>query len=222
MEKVENKEICRTCGFCCKKCGCDYFVQDIIPFNLKNVEEMLQTTKVSIIATLDFSRVNNIRTVNPILSLRARNINRGEIDLLSFKTTCASLTENGCTYDLETRPSGGGALIPQKDRMCRSSADKIEELEKYLPYQNLLARIVKRHTGKSVYAKLSEDVEELFYKLFTEDFEGVMPEEEEEIKSMVPMLAECFPNELLKAEERYNHTYPTRVLAPKKNKKRTN
>lgn len=47
---------------------------------------MLDSGRVSIIATLNFAYLPNGQLIlSPILSLRSRNINRGEIDLLSLR-----------------------------------------------------------------------------------------------------------------------------------------
>lgn len=223
MEKVENKELCSECGYCCLKSGCDYFVCDVPNNTIQDIESMLDTGRVSIIATLRFTQLpKGNMAITPILSLRARNQGRGEIDLLSMKTKCASLQDGGCFYTLEERPSGGAALIPKKNRKCKSSVDKLEELQKWLPYQKNLERIVKRRTGKGVYSKLKEDVENLFYAIYISDFDGVMPEELEDIHGMLPYLCEIYPEELNKASKRANAKNPIRALAIKPTKKRAN
>lgn len=176
MEKIEDRKICAKCGgLCCKKSGCDFFVSDFENFKLDYLENILATGRVSIIASLIFhNSKNGTLYCSPFLSLRARNIDRGEIDLFSLKKTCASLEDNGCHFSLENRPSGGATLIPKKHHQCYSEIDRTIELEKWSPYQNILARIVKRHTGKSVNAKLEEDVENVFYDILAKNFGGVM------------------------------------------------
>lgn len=204
MKKIENKAICASCGgFCCKKCGCDYFVSDLESTKIEYLESLLDTNRVSIVSFLDFKRINNNQLVcTPFLYLRARNINRGEIDLLSFKTTCASLETNGCHYDLEHRPSGGAVLEPSANGVCRPNVDLLEEVLKWTPYQKVLGRIVKRRTGLSVIAKLKEDVENLFYDFLTNNIEGVMDIELSDVKGMLPMLLEVYPEEFQKAKKR--------------------
>jgi len=205
MEKIENKSICAKCGgFCCKKSGCDYFVSDFDNLKLDYLIELLNTGNVSVVASLDFQRLSTGKLVcSQVLSLRARNINRDVIDLLSFKTTCSKLTETGCSYDLSERPSGGATLIPGEDMTCHSDIDRIVELKKWIPYQKVLERLVKRFTGMSVHAKLKEDVENLFYDILCENFEGVMDVELYDVQSMLPLLNEAFPEEAVKATKRY-------------------
>lgn len=109
--KYENIEICKKCGgYCCQKSGCDYIVSDIESMQLTYLQTILDTGRVSIIASFDFQKLKNGKLVyTPILSLRARNTNRDIIYLFSYKTRCASLEENGYYYDISNRPSGGVA-----------------------------------------------------------------------------------------------------------------
>lgn len=204
MNKIENKDICRECGgYCCKKSGCDYFVSDFENMKIDYLNSILQEKRTSIVSALDFKRLSNGKLiVTPILYLRARNVNRSEIDLLSFKTTCASLEEDGCYYDLEHRPSGGASLIPVKNVMCYSNVDRVEELKRWLPYQNVLQRLVKRYTGMSVENKLKQDVENLFYDVLTENFDGIDKVEILDVLSMLPSLVESYPNEYQQACKR--------------------
>lgn len=210
MEKVEEKSICAKCGgFCCKKSGCDYFVSDFDNLKLDFLMGLLNTGKISVVASLDFQRLSNGKLAySQVLSLRARNINREVIDLLSFKTTCSQLTENGCSYDLSERPSGGATLIPGENMTCHSNIDRIAELKKWVPYQKVLERLVKRFTGMSVHAKLKEDAENLFYNILCENFENVMDVELYDIQQMLPLLYEIFPEEKVKALKRYQNGSP--------------
>lgn len=198
--KYENKEICSACGgSCCKKCGCDYFVTDFDSMKIDYLESVLDTGRVSVIAALDFKRVNNKMLLTPLLYLRARNINRNEIDLLSMKTTCASLREGGCYFSLDERPSGGSSLIPKENGFCEQSVDFLEEIKKWEPYQKVLSRLVKRRTGLSVDEKLREDSLKLFYDFIGENFDNVSSSEIDEIRDLIPMLAQVYPKELIEA-----------------------
>lgn len=204
MDKIENKDICRECGgYCCKKSGCDYFVNDFENMNINYLNSILQQGRVSIVAALDFKRLPNDKLVGiPVLYLRARNIDRGEVDLLSFKTTCASLEKDGCHYDLEHRPSGGASLIPLQNHRCYSKVDRLAELRKWIPYQNILQRLVKRYTGMSVDSKLRSDAENLFYDVLTENFDGIDKAEILDVLNMLPNLVECYPTEYQQAQKR--------------------
>lgn len=216
--KYENTEICKQCGgYCCKKSGCDYFVSDLESMKLEYLESLLNTGRVSVVASFGFERLKSGKlTYKIMLSLRARNKNREAIDLLSFKTTCASLTETGCYYDVNHRPSGGATLIPCNDMLCYSKVDRMAELYKWQSYQTVLAKLVKRITKMSVTTKLKQDVENLLYNILTENFQDVLPEELQDIACMTPLLIECFPEEYQKAMAKYKKiTKPIMLIREK-------
>lgn len=219
MEKIENRDICAKCGgLCCKKCGCDYFVSDFENMKLDYLIEILKTGRVSVVSFIEFERLPNGKLVcNPTLYLRARNVNRNEVDLLSFKTTCASLEENGCHFDINNRPSGGSTLIPCEDGPCYNKGDRLEELLKWIPYQKVLGKLVKRITGMSVQAKFKEDVENLFYDVFTKNFDGVMDVELLDVQGMLPMLKEIYKDEYITAYKRYKNGVPILLQRKKDN-----
>lgn len=114
------------------------------------------------------------------------------------------------------RPSGGAAVIPQKNHNCQSTADKIAEAHKWEAYQKKLVRIVKRRTGKGVYTKLQEDVKQLFYDFFMDNTEGVIEGEIEDIKGLLPILMEVYPEAYERAKKRSNQGSMLRVLKFKK------
>ena len=208
MQRYENKSICSSCGgVCCKKSGCDYYVSDFPSITKGEILKALETGNISIVAGIDIKKINNKLVASPILYLRARNKDRDIIDLFSMKRECSMLTETGCSYDLEHRPAGGANFIPKKNILgiyeCRPSVNHLEEMEKWLPYQSLLGRIVKRYTGKSVNEVFREDVERVFYEVMIEQFEGVSEFEIYDIGQTLPQLAECFPEELNNAREKY-------------------
>ena len=168
------------------------------------LEKVLNTGKVSIIASFNFKRLKNGKlTYEILLSLRARNTNRDIIDLLSFKTKCSQLTENGCSYDKKNRPSGGATLIPSEDGLCYSEINRIEELKKWLPYQKILEKLVKKYSKMNVTEKLKHDIEVLIYNVLTENYQDSAKEELRDIGRMIPLLRECFPNEVKSAMVTY-------------------
>lgn len=120
MEEIENKEYCSKCGgYCCRKCGCDYSPADFEDLSFNGLLNTLNEGNISVVSTLDFRRINGKLIMAPLLYLRARNINRDVIDLLSFKTTCSMLREDGCFYEYPERPTGGKNLVPAfKKELC--------------------------------------------------------------------------------------------------------
>lgn len=199
----ENKELCKKCGgMCCKKSGCDYFTSDFSVINKNSIIKALESGNISIVSTLDFDTLNNgTKVAIPFLYLRARNKDRDIVDLFSMKKQCSMLKEDGCFYSLEDRPGGGANLIPDSE-MCKPLLDPVEEMLKWKPYQNLLAKLVKRFTGKSVDVVLRENVEETLYEILTEQFYGVSKIEIADIIGCINELAECLKEECDRARKR--------------------
>lgn len=204
--KLEDKEICSKCkGMCCKKSGCDYSTSDFNDLSLKALDEILKSGNVSIVSALDIKMSKNgNKYLVPFLYLRARNKNREVVDLLSLKTCCSVLTEKGCPYPLDKRPSGGVNLVPSKTE-CYPLKSPLEIVKGWETYQNALSKMVKRLTGKSVDKKLREDTENLIYDIMMQHFDYVTERERKEILPLVKQLAEIYPLEckkgILRAEK---------------------
>jgi len=197
MEEIvyENKDICKKCGGkCCKKCGCDYSIENFDNLKIDNLQKILEQGDISIVSYQKFQYVRGRLINEPFLYLRARNKNRPIVDLLSLKTTCASLTENGCKFSLEERPKGGVNLIPgENGTRCYHVKDAMSIIEGWRNHQKTLINLIKRLTGKSVYKKLEEDIYNLMIDVFEENFEGVSPLEIEDIRGLMPLLYEAYP-----------------------------
>ena len=192
--EYENKELCSSCkGMCCKKSGCDYFVSDFERITKDEILKALLPGKISIVSAFKKSVINGKVILTPFLYLRARNKDRDIVDSM--------LTDTGCSYSLEDRPGGGVNLIPKKNG-CKPLKDPIEEMRKWEPYQGVLAKIVKRITGKSVDKVLREDVEEVLYQILTEQFDGISKREIADILSGLQDLILAFPNEYENAKIR--------------------
>ena len=168
--KLEDKKICERCkGECCKKSGCDYSTDDFSDLSMKALEEILKEGRTSIVAAIYTKRSKNgNKFIVPYLYLRARNTNREVVDLISLKSRCSLLTETGCTYTLEDRPSGGVNLIPSRIKgHCYPLKNPLEIVEGWGKYQDTLSKMVKRLTGKTVDSKLKEDTENLADDIMT-------------------------------------------------------
>lgn len=204
--EYENKELCSKCGGrCCKKSGCDYFVSDFKSIDKNTILKILETGNVSIVSAFKFEILaNGKEVVVPILYLRARNEDRGIIDLFSMKKRCSMLKSTGCSYNLEQRPGGGVNLIPRENG-CQPLNNPLDELKKWYPYQTLLAKIVKRYTGMSVDAVLRSNIEEVFYEVLSKNFDGVDDREIADILKGLPDLVKYYPEEYIKAKNRKNN-----------------
>ena len=198
--EFENSELCRKCGgYCCKKSGCDYFVDDFSDLSYKGILNILSTGNVSVVAMLRFSELKNGRLAcMPLLYLRARNKDRDIIDLVSIKRKCSMLREDGCSYDIKDRPSGGVNLVPMGDKLkCFYNGDLLSEVLKWEDYQKSLSRVVKRYTGLSVDAKIREDVRNLFSDILNGELEKCATEEKVDVLGMTEQLLRAFPEEVL-------------------------
>lgn len=206
MDKIENKEMCSVCGGkCCIKSGCDYAPRDFKSLGINDLYKKLEEGNISIVAAIIFRKVKEKMLVEPFLYLRARNTNRDVVDLLSMKTTCSMLRDNKCFYSYEERPAGGVNLVPRDyGEKCFPKEDPRKIIREWERYQKPLGRLVKRFTGKSVDEKFREDVEQLFYDILSENYDGVADIEIEDIKSMILQLSVVYEEEYYKAVKRYD------------------
>ncbi|MBQ6840744.1 MAG: hypothetical protein IJO63_01330 [Bacilli bacterium] len=208
--KYENKELCASCGGkCCKKGGCQYAPQDFESLKFDYLLEKLQEGYISIVSVIDFIDFKGKLIANPMLYIKSRNVNRPIVDLISMRTACSALTDTGCRYDFEHRPSGGINLIPSNGpEGCYPEKNPLEFIMMWQSQQQVLRKLIKRITGKSVEAQLAEDAYKLFKDVFARKFDGVAPEEIQEILSMLPNLSLVYPESYHKA---YNEH---RVMCP--------
>lgn len=219
MEKNEylNYELCKKCGGkCCKMSACMFFVDDFESMKLDYLESILDTGRISIKSSLDFkSSPKGEIVVVPKLYLIARSIDRDVIDLVSIPNTCANLEESGCYFSEEERPSGGLYLIPKENGKCHSLFNGEDVIKKYEPYQKVLQRIIKRRTGLSVYAKISEDIENLFYDLLS----GKIDKElyDDIFGDIHELLIKIYNKEYLRACAKYRKENPMLLLKRKDN-----
>lgn len=202
MEYV-NKDLCKKCdGYCCKKSGCDYGVDNFDIVTLNKVLEVLNSGKASIVAALFFkTNSSSAEYISPFLYLRARNTNRDKVDLLSMKTTCSLLKSDGCSLTLEERPKGGVNLIPDSIE-CYPLEDPFKIVDEWKKYQHILAKAVRKLTGKSVNEKLSEDIENLVYDVQMQHFDHVAVRERIEILSLIKELVRVCPEECSRGLQR--------------------
>ena len=83
-----------------------------------------------------------ITSYNVCYTKLLRNVGKGIIDLFSKKTTCSVLTETGCPYTLEKRPSGGVYLVP-KASGCINVYPEKKQLEDWSRHQKVLQKLVR-------------------------------------------------------------------------------
>lgn len=199
MDKIlEDKNLCKACGGrCCKKSGCDYSTSDFESIKREVILGALETGEVSVVATFDFKRRSNGRLVSiPFLYLRARNKERDVIDLLSIKTGCSMLTDEGCIYNFQNRPTGGVNLVPMANGKCYPDKSPLEIVETWRPYQKLLGQMVKRFSGYSVDQKIRLDFMQLLEEVDNGKLDEVDELEKEDMQGFLPLLVMAYPEVL--------------------------
>lgn len=205
--KYINEQMCSECkGACCKKGGCQYEPKDFEEIKYNYLLEKLNEGYISIVASLEPYSINGKNIMGTHLYIKSRNVDRPIIDLYSPRTRCKALNSTGCMYDANNRPSGGLNLIPAKDekgKCCYPEKDPMEYIIMWEPYQNILRKLVKHFTGKSVEYQLKEDIYKVFLDVFYIRFDGVSKEEIRNILEDLMMLQIYFPEEYEKAVNTY-------------------
>ena len=210
METIyENQDLCSKCGGkCCKAGGCQYSTDDFDSLKFDYLLGKLSEGYISIVSVLDFQTINKKVIAQPFLYVKARNVDRPVVDLLSMRTSCSCLTENGCMYSFDERPSGGVNLIPSENDTCYWAKDPMEFIMMWQPHQNVLRKLVKRINGRSVEMQLKEDAYHLFKDIFAKKFDGINEIEIKDVLKSLNDLALAFPEEFEKA---YNEH---QIIAP--------
>ena len=194
--KYENKELCSKCGgICCKKGGCLYSPNDFTNLKIDYLIDKLSNGYISISSYQDFHLINKKLLCNPMLYLRTRNINRPIIDLISLPSKCSALRDNGCLYDIDNRPSGGVNLIPMANNGCYPDKNPFEFVLMWQPYQDILRKIVKRFTGKSIDENIRKDVYNLFLEIYIKKNENQILDSYQRILNELPSYISAFPDE---------------------------
>mgnify|MGYP001863978402 CR=1 FL=1 len=154
-----ESDLCRKCGGkCCKRNGCAYAIEDFAEITKKGIMQKLEH-EASIRATFEISNYG----ATPVLFLESRGKGKGPVNLFSLPTSCALLTDQGCLYKIEDRPTGGILLLPKEDEkheLCCEIDEHAQAilLKGWLKYQKLLNKLVKYYTGNTVDKQLSLDI----------------------------------------------------------------
>ncbi|GAA0101420.1 hypothetical protein UT300012_21350 [Paraclostridium bifermentans] len=112
IEGIMNTEICSRCGGkCCKRIGCAYYPDDFDDLSFYGLKSKIDEGSISI-------DIDAEETMN--LYLRARNIYASVIDL-NASGICSALTDNGCSYEFDKRPTQGRLLVPVESTNCKSN-----------------------------------------------------------------------------------------------------
>lgn len=196
----ENKSICSKCGgLCCQKSGCILFTSDLKSKKEAYITSLLDEGRISISSEL--ASIDGV--VKPILMLRARNINNREIDLLSISCRCLSLIDDHCYFSFENRPGFGRGLVPSKNGQCFNNFDIISEIQKWLPFQSVLANIIYKKTGKNYLDLYKEDVEEYVFNVLSGNYPTDIQSVIDNSHNLLSILEKTFPIQYARANLRY-------------------
>lgn len=186
-----NEELCKKCkGLCCKRCGCSYLPIDFDELTLPVVLKKLQEGETSIVCSMNIDSLDgnpdNV-VINPLFYLRVRNRKRPVIDLFSPSSRCSVLTDNGCKYTLDKRPSLAKALIPSSgmlqgpiENQCYSLFDGNDLILKssWEQYQEILHEAIYTITGRNYKEEVIIQLKNLFELLKKYSFEEIYSNED--------------------------------------------
>lgn len=162
--QLENKNLCATCGECCKNSGCEFSATDFFKVDVQELQKYLDQGLISIACDVAMTTGGQIIAT---LFVKMRNAGQGPIDFLQIiPSPCHALKYNGCPFDFNHRPSGGKFLIPMKNKECYPLKNVSSS---WRPYQNILRQLVIKYTGLTPEEKLRERIEDIFYQFFQLD-----------------------------------------------------
>lgn len=153
-----DKKICKDCGLCCKQGGCGYLPSDFEKMSYGYLKEKLEDGKISIEAQIVPYIDSEKPSCNISLDLRARNNDRGIVDLISYDSGCSLLKPNGCYYDDKDRPSYDKFLKPDINRNCKQMIDQKTGLMAWAKHQDTLNGLVKYFSGMTTEERIEEDI----------------------------------------------------------------
>lgn len=153
MENNENKLICSKCETsCCKQHPCAVFPEDVKPFTLANIVNMLKGNYSINSWDGDVGKYDELGCVYYIMP---KVKSQKQIVTSSWGGECILLTDKGCKLSWEQRPTGGKLLIPSETRCKPDIPDNLSDKEyaciAWRPHQNLLIEaisIINEHRDK--------------------------------------------------------------------------
>ena len=168
IERTTNYSLCKRCKSkrrtdCCSSMGGAYSSSDFgNQLTVTAVKNLLKEGKGSISSYMYLPET--LDTVLFYLYLRAPEIGKGPIDLLSISQPCAFWTpEIGCSIrNVTKRPFGCAAMEPSSDGNCiRHYSDNLL-LEDWGSHQDVLKEVVWDYTHKTTLQLLQKEAKKLY------------------------------------------------------------
>lgn len=230
-EMHEDLSICARCGGeCCKESPCSYSPEDFGVSAELSVAEQIDiyrrvlkdgATVYTGFKLLTESGSGKTLGLLPLLTISERPEGIGALNIGTRKARCSKLTDNGCSFSFEDRPSHAKTFIPKLsesgERLCRNSVSGDEFSKKWCGSQEALRTVVEELSGKDfgelLVSEWTSRAKEIGYKVRTE---GRIDESDEEVLELLELMED--PGLLVGMEyvETYKEQIDARAMQMKK------
>lgn len=154
ISKNVNSSVCAECGgACCKMCGCHFSPDDFEDISFESLKKEIEKGYISI----DCVDGEVIYSDIDVYILRIRNQEAPIVDMgYRPRRPCILLTEQGCKFDYEHRPSGGKLLIPDTtssfdhQNRCNSKYSIADCCYEWKPHQKVLYQLAEYFEKKDI------------------------------------------------------------------------
>lgn len=152
---VIDKKLCSACkGVCCKVCGCFFSPFDFEKITFEYLSEQIARKGYISIRYIPKTRSGQ---GTGVFVLSVRNSDADIVDIpLRSRGGCSLLTDKGCPFSDEERPTGGRLLIPvgNVDKKGKAHPNcfqsyRIEDVCcEWLPYKKILQKLAYKFCGE--------------------------------------------------------------------------
>ncbi len=153
---IINSEYCQECqGGCCRTTACAYSPYDFEKISFNYLKELIEKTGY---ICIKYIPEGDSGQGTGVFYLAVRNKGADTVDIPEQNYGgCSILTESGCPFDYEKRPTGGKFVVPIKSDdperaatfCCRQFYDVYALCYEWLPYKKILQRLAYKFCGES-------------------------------------------------------------------------
>lgn len=192
LERIENPEICAKCGGkCCKKYSGAYHPDDFgISITEDSLEQILHNEDKPV--SIDWCNLYDGPNGRGYY-LRPRHVG-GDIVDPSYFGQCMNLTDTGCKFSYEDRPTACREMFPIESGCCITSGMRVGMLDKELnanwwkPYHDILDKLCHKydkgtHTGVPPISE--ESLDAMMKRIISKIIDGGVPKVKLERSSSV-------------------------------------
>lgn len=139
--KYENPSLCATCGGCCCKNDPCFFMPD--DFTDLSVDGLIREFEQKDYLCIYLSEVPNI-------SMRGENWPKVTAPHhLKKSNRCVLLTDRGCPFSYDERPTGGKLFVPNPDGDCYNLVKTPDINMAWAPYMKTLLQVAAHFMKKA-------------------------------------------------------------------------